>query len=705
MTYIIAGLVLGGLYAIVSAGLAITYTATGVLNFAFSGEAYFIARFYYYLHTTHHWGIVQSAIASIVIASPLMGVALYVLIFRRLQFATILTKIVTTVGLAVAMPPLAVLCFGNPVIEGTPGLAPEPVGTVHVFGLNISMNQLIVLGSVVIIAAAGACILRWSDIGLAMRAMVDSPAMSSVRGTNPGTVSLTVWAATTFLAGLTGVLVAPMVGLTTPDDFTLLLISAFAALIAARMRLIGRAVLMGLVLGVLGGVVQLVVPPTSLWAAASLNSIPFVVAVFFIGYYGFRGGGRSATIKSGFLDAAIAYDHHAVPADDGGPETTARLRSSWTFVSDRTDVGKFHALRVSQLARSNAWPIVGIAGAIALPFLVNGVWIAIVGLGFAYGIVALSNTLIVGIGGLISLCQVTFAGVGGIATAQLATVYHWPVLASIFLGGVIALAIGAVLGAVSLFIDDIYLALVTVSFGALMDSLVFTLARFAPDGSGVSVDRPGFAVDDRTFAYVALAIFLLFALLVQNLRRSTTGLGQAAARWNEPGARSIGLNVLQLKVIMTAMASLVAGVGGGVIATSNQYALPTSYTIFLGLTWLAVTTTFGIKSIIAALVSGLSLAVLPAIFITYLSTEWGEVPTAAFGIGAILLARHPEGILALHRRQLQQAGRFTRRLLTTSPPSDSREKVVEPGLVLALSTDGREGADHVTVDQEKARRT
>ena len=77
LQFVIAGLVLGGIYAICSAGLVITYTSSGILNFAFGAMAYFIARFYYYLHTQQNWAIVASAVVSIVIAGPLLGVLLY----------------------------------------------------------------------------------------------------------------------------------------------------------------------------------------------------------------------------------------------------------------------------------------------------------------------------------------------------------------------------------------------------------------------------------------------------------------------------------------------------------------------------------------------------------------------------------------------------------------------------------------------------
>ena len=64
MEFIVAGIVLGGLYAIVAAGLVITNTSAGVLNFGFGAEAYFIARFYYYLNTQLGWPIWSSAIVS-----------------------------------------------------------------------------------------------------------------------------------------------------------------------------------------------------------------------------------------------------------------------------------------------------------------------------------------------------------------------------------------------------------------------------------------------------------------------------------------------------------------------------------------------------------------------------------------------------------------------------------------------------------------
>ena len=80
-------------------------------------------------------------------------------------------------------------------------------------GVPVTMDQIIVYACVILIVVAGALILRYTDVGLRVRAMVDSPAMTSLSGTNPGAVSVGVWAVSVTLAGLTGVLAAPIIGL------------------------------------------------------------------------------------------------------------------------------------------------------------------------------------------------------------------------------------------------------------------------------------------------------------------------------------------------------------------------------------------------------------------------------------------------------------------------------------------------------------
>src|SRR2546423_302351 len=106
LQYVFAGLALGSIYAIAASGLVVTYASAGILNFAFGSMAFVISLFNYWLHAEHVWGIVPSAILSILVAAPLMGVALWAVLFRVLRNRAQIIKIVATIGLSVALPPI-----------------------------------------------------------------------------------------------------------------------------------------------------------------------------------------------------------------------------------------------------------------------------------------------------------------------------------------------------------------------------------------------------------------------------------------------------------------------------------------------------------------------------------------------------------------------------------------------------------------------
>ena len=115
-----------------------------------------------------------------------------------------------------------------------------------------------------------------------------------------------------------------------------------------------------------------------------------------------------------------------------------------------------------------------------LPLIFAPYWLGLLATGVALGVVFLSYTLVTGEGGMLWLCQITFAGVGAIATAQLATEHGWPFLLAMIGGGVIAAAIGLVIGVLTIRLGNLYVALVTLTFGLLMERLVFNLRGLQP---------------------------------------------------------------------------------------------------------------------------------------------------------------------------------------------------------------------------------
>lgn len=627
--YVIAGLVFGSIYALSASGLVVTYLSAGILNFSFGAIAFAIARLYYSLNTENGWDIVPAFLVSVFVVAPLVGLLLYVLLFRFIQLAPTLIKIVVTIGVAVTIPPLVNLIFGNDPILIAPGIAPRPLKVFDVFGVAVTTDQIVVYACVLVLLTVGVLVLRYTDVGLRVRAMVDSPAMTATSGTNPGFVAASVWAASSFLAGLVGVVSAPIVGLDA-DSFLLLMIAAFAAVIAARLHSIPVAVVVGLAMGIAGSVIQYYLPPSSSLTQAAIPSIPFVVTALFLVYNVVRRGGVDEGRRvGGTLDHAIVP--HGRSASGSGP--AARRSDGLTVASG--------VLLVAIVA--------------VLPQLLSSFWVTQLALGIVFGVIFLAFTLVIGEGGMIWLCIVTFAGVGAITAAQLATVHGWPLGLAVVGGGVVAMLMGVVIGMLSIRLGDLYLALVTLTFGLLMENLVFTLDDFFNLGAGVELARPSFADGDMEFAYLALAIFCVIALAIVNLRRSTTGLALGAVRSSADASRTLGVSVLQMKVLVAGLAAFVAGVGGALLAMQRGAARPTDFATLLGLVWLAVLVTLGIRSTLAALIAGISFTMLPALAEVYLPSGWGQIPPILFGLGAIVIAKYPDGSIAMNARHLRTA--------------------------------------------------
>jgi branched-chain amino acid transport system permease protein len=109
-------------------------------------------------------------------------------------------------------------------------------------------------------------------------------------------------------------------------------------------------------------------------------------------------------------------------------------------------------------------------------------------------------------------------------------------------------------------------------------------------------------------------------------------------------------------------------------ALSQTTFQPSEFATFEGVVWLAVLVTWGVRSNAAALLGGVSLALLPAITQNYLPTWTSNVTPVLFGLGAVSAARYPDGVLA------EQSRRLRRLVLHVRPPSDSTDM---PDLTLA----------------------
>jgi branched-chain amino acid transport system permease protein len=629
LQYVLAGLALGSIYAIAASALVVTFVSSGVLNFAFGSMAFVVARVYYWLNSEHHMSTIGAGLLSILVLAPLMGIVLYAVLFRFVRGKSTLIKLVTTIGLSVALPPICDLIFGTQTITSAPGLGSLNDKPYKFLGAAVTTDQVLIYGFLLLILIVGTLVLQFTDIGLRVRAMVDSEAMTSLSGTSPNRVSIGVWAVSATLAGLAGVLVAPANGLS-PTGMTTLMAAAFAAVVVARLRSLPGAVAAALAMGIVTDVIQKYLPPNSSFTAAIIPSIPFafIAVALIIQSIGSRTIDESAGV-GGPLDKAIR------PANIDTEDATASTEA--------------------QTLWERGLSLLPLAAVAVLPLIFSGsaFWLGLTALGMCYGITFLTFTIVTGEGGMLWLSQIIFAGVGALGAPQFANSWHIPILLAIVVSAFVAAIGGAIIGLLTIRLGDLYVALATLTFGLLIETLVFTRARFLQGGLGVVVTRPTFATGDLAFSYLAFGAFLILAILTWNLRRSTSGLALRAVRDSQAASRTLGLSIIQVKILVSTIGAFTAAIGGGFLAMETLTAQPSSYATFLGLVWLAVVVTLGVRSVTAAVLGGMAFTLLQGVLTTYVPARWGELPAILFGLGAIGVARSPEGAVLHTGRQVR----------------------------------------------------
>lgn len=623
MSYLAGGLVYGALYAIAATGLVLTFKASRIFNFAHAAVAYAVAVCYYEFHIVHGWSVLAALAISLLVVAPVLGALLAVGVFRHLRRTSVSVQVVSTIGMFVAIPAVLKLLLGEDSRYDAAGLFGAQPRIYHVFGVNLNQDQI-----AVIVAAAGlalllALLLHATRFGLVVRAVVDSEDLASLSGMNPLVVDAGAGALSAMMAGTAGILMTPLLGLL-EASFALLLLASIAAAVMGGLRSIGWAFAGAISIGLLQGLAPLYLPDTGILARGFRPSLPFIVIVVaLVGY-----------------NALLAFRRAPLaPAGRGlGGDTGARGGPGY---------------------RRGAWGVTVLL-LLAAPVMFGGAWMETIASGVALGVVLLSYVLITGEAEMVSLCQITFAGIGAVATAQLATAYGWPVLLSILVGGIIAMPVGTLLALATLRLGPLYLALGTLGFAMLMDSLVFPMDRFDNLAQGVAVDRPSlFDIDlsgDIRFYLLTLMVFAISAILVVNVRSSTSGLALASMRSSEPAAAMLGVRIVALKTATFTLSAFIAGIGGGLLACSAWVVVPTAFHAILGLVWLAALVTFGVRRVGAALVAGVAVAVVPRLFSQYVTTELAVLPAVLFGLGAIAVARDPGGVIGSTSEHLVEAG-------------------------------------------------
>ncbi|MBM3555935.1 MAG: branched-chain amino acid ABC transporter permease [Alphaproteobacteria bacterium] len=263
---VLNGLVYGGLLYILSVGLVLIFGLRRVVNFA-HGSLFMIGA--YVGFSAGALGNFWIGLAVAVVVLAVLGGLLDVAVFRPLQKHDPIATVLVTFGILLVCQDGAQWIWGKDYI--TVPTPPILAGTVTILGESFPAYRLLVIFVAVSVAVGLSLWLRYSRIGLFVRASSVDPETTAIQGVNTDQVSIIVVGVGTALAGLSGTIAAPLLALS-PAMGSLILIDSFIVVVVGGLGSFTGAFVAALVIGQIHNFGLIYLP----WAA---TMIPFVLMV------------------------------------------------------------------------------------------------------------------------------------------------------------------------------------------------------------------------------------------------------------------------------------------------------------------------------------------------------------------------------------------------------------------------------------------
>jgi branched-chain amino acid transport system permease protein len=253
------GLVNGSFYAMLSLGLAVIFGLLGVVNFA-HGAMYMIGAFVTYAGAQwfgmNYW--VALIVAPLIVGA--LGVAVEFTSLRRLYKLDPIYGLLLTFGLALILEGLFFQQFGS---NGQQVSAPDSLqGAIDLGFMVLPLYRLWVVVASLVVCLATWFLIERTSLGATLRAGTENPRLVQAFGVNvPVMVTLT-YAGGAALAGLAGVLAAPVIQVE-PEMGSKLIIVVFAVVVIGGMGSILGSILTGLLVGLIQGLTRALKPEAS----------------------------------------------------------------------------------------------------------------------------------------------------------------------------------------------------------------------------------------------------------------------------------------------------------------------------------------------------------------------------------------------------------------------------------------------------------
>ncbi len=597
---LIGGLINGNTYALIAVGISLIFGVADLINFAHGSVFAIGAMVGWWVAFTLHWPFVPTLLAVVVVTAAL-GLAIERICIRPLANAPPIAPLLSTVAVSFILDYSSQLIF-SPETKHFPRLLPAyelQLGDMHVGTVDVAITA-VTIASVVALWA----FLKYSRLGLALRATAQDRDAAQQMGVQVGSVQGLSFAIASALAGIGGLLVGMYYVNVDPTIGFNAMLEGFSAATLGGLGSLPGAIVGGYLLGVGESF------GVTFFGGSTRQLIAFAVLVLFLwlrpnGLFGSAGVALREPLTGTFFGGGRSY----VP-------------NRWALAA------------------------IGIALIVVLP-LVGSAYVLQVGAIVAiFTILALSMTLLAGTAGQISLGQAGLFAIGAYTSALLVKEHGWSFWLALPMAGILAAVIGAVIVAPSLHLRGHYVAIVTLGIGAIVTSLLLNLDWLTNGPLGVSnIPAPVFfgtpIIQPRDYYFLSLAVLLICAGLTALLQRSHLGRIWRSIREDEIAAQSFGIQLASYKSLAFAIGAFMAGLGGSLLAHQYTFIDPTIFDVTISVLALTIVVMGGMSNILGALVGTIILVGGPEFF-----RPLHDARMLGYGVLLLLLIRfRPRGIL------------------------------------------------------------
>jgi sulfate-transporting ATPase len=643
--FAILGLGAGAAYTLLAQGIVLIYRGSGIVNFAHGGIAMFGSFFCFLTLVEQHGWPIELAIPVSVLVAALLGIAIQNGILRFMRDTAPLVRLVATLGVLIVLQGLAGQKLWDIEFHQIDQFLPTHNYTLHQwFGFHgelgrvvIQQDRLILLGIAILLTVVLWAFTRCTRVGLAISASAENERAVAALGWSPNLLATITWGIGGATAGLAGILLAPNAGLSL-SVFTIVVTVA-----ALAVALIGG--FMSFPLTLLGGVALGIAESLVLTYSTDISD-------FLHDTFGIDNGATGLQRALPFLVIVVVLvvRGKALP-----------LRSH--ILEKLPDLGAGVVTR---------WFLITTVGALLLldNFAFDAKWSTAVYTSMIVGVFILSMVVLTGYAGQLSLAQYAVGGLCALFASRLVADEHWPAELAFLAGVVFAILVGVLFAVPALRTRGVNLAVVTLGLGAAVQGMIFSNEYFTGGfGSVTTIGKIkvfgwniSAAEHPQRYLVVCLVIFVVAALMVANLRRSTSGRRLIAVRDNERAAASLGISVFGAKLYAFAVGAALASFAGILLAFKDTTVVYDRYQPFESITTVGNAVAGGIGWVLGAVFGGN----LAAGGVGSIVLDWVNLGSWLITIGGIVLILivilNPNGIASVVLNDERGIGKLRLRL-------------------------------------------